>query len=172
LLQGSKIDFGRTSRKWKKKNTITPSWSMPSPRSSPPPASDAATAHRMRHIRQRQTKPEELVASALRSAGLGYRRNVRSLPGSPDFANRKGRWAVFVHGCFWHHHTGCHRGTMPKRNDVFWREKFRANRTRDARSIQRLRRLGFKVLLIWECETADLGDRLSQRLTRERTSTN
>lgn len=109
----------------------------------------------MARVRQKGTEAELLVALVLRKQRFSYRLNVTSLPGSPDFANRKRRWATFVHGCFWHHHTGCKRATIPKTNEVFWRDKFKANRARDARSIRELRRRGFRVALIWECQTED-----------------
>jgi len=109
----------------------------------------------MQRVRQRRTKAEDLVAAALRRLGLHYRRNVKSLPGSPDFANRRRGWAIFVNGCFWHHHKGCPRGTMPKRNRSFWVEKFTANRQRDAAKIRLLRNAGLRVVLIWECESID-----------------
>jgi DNA mismatch endonuclease (patch repair protein) len=86
---------------------------------------------------------------------MGYRRNVRTLPGSPDFANKSKRWAIFVNGCFWHHHKTCARGTIPTRNREFWVEKFAANRRRDARMIAALRAIGFNVAIIWECEGLD-----------------
>lgn len=105
----------------------------------------------MARIRQSGTKPELMVARALRELGIGYRKNARDLPGSPDFVNRGRRWAIFVNGCYWHHHR-CRRGTVPKRNRDFWVAKFVTNRRRDARSIRELRRRGFDVLLIWECE--------------------
>jgi DNA mismatch endonuclease, patch repair protein len=88
----------------------------------------------------------------LRSAGFCFRRNVRSLPGSPDFANKSRRLAVFVNGCFWHHHKGCPRATIPKRNRSFWIEKLATNRKRDARKIRQLRAMGYRVLLLWECQ--------------------
>jgi DNA mismatch endonuclease Vsr len=125
---------------------------------------DAATSARMARIRQRGTKIETLVATELRRLGLHYRKNVKRLPGSPDFANRSRRWAVFVNGCFWHHHTGCVRATVPKSNVAFWEEKFEANRRRDARAIRRLRREGYRVVLIWECETERIGDKLGKVL--------
>lgn len=71
---------------------------------------------------------------------------------------------IFVQGCYWHHHTGCGRATLPKRNVTFWRRKFAANRSRDARAIRELRRRGYRILVVWECQTADvvhLGARLS-----------
>lgn len=110
---------------------------------------------RMRKVRQSQTDIENLVAAELRSKGIRYRRNVRSLPGSPDFANKSRRWAIFVNGCFWHRHTNCRRATLPKTNQEFWINKFGANRARDARKICELRKLGFSVLLLWGCEVLD-----------------
>lgn len=106
----------------------------------------------MGRVRQRGTAAELTVAFLLRRLGASYRLNVQTLPGSPDFANRKRKWAVFVQGCFWHHHTGCKRATVPKTNQPFWREKFKANRLRDARSVRRLRDDGYEVGLVWECE--------------------
>lgn len=108
----------------------------------------------MARIRQRGTAPERAVAKAMRDIGLAYRKNVRGLPGSPDFANRRRRWALFVQGCYWHHHR-CPRGTTPARNRAFWLEKFAINRARDARAIRALRKMGFRVVVIWECQSRD-----------------
>jgi DNA mismatch endonuclease (patch repair protein) len=119
----------------------------------------------MQRVRQRGTPAERIVAEVCRDLGLRYRLNVRSLPGSPDLANKARRWAIFVHGCFWHQHPGCPKATMPKRNAAFWREKFEANRRRDAAKLEALRSAGFSVAVVWECETADLG-RLRRRLQR------
>ncbi|MHB8883962.1 MAG: very short patch repair endonuclease [Methylovirgula sp.] len=119
----------------------------------------------MSRVRQKGTAPELIIAAELRRRGAHYRLNVRLLPGSPDFSNRKRRWAVFVNGCFWHHHKGCPRATIPKRNNEFWKDKFRANRTRDARAIRELRRRGFSVVLVWECETKSTG-RIRDKLSK------
>ena len=114
-------------------------------------------------VRRKGTKPERVVAAALRELGLSYRLNVSTLPGSPDFANKSSSWAIFVNGCYWHHHSGCRKATIPKTNTLFWLEKFKANRKRDAKAVRRLRQMGFDVLVIWECET--IGNwRLSNRL--------
>ena len=126
---------------------------------------DSLTSLRMSRIRQRGTKAETLVRKSLRSLGWIFRMNVRSLPGSPDMANKRRKTAVFVNGCFWHHHTGCQRATTPKHNRQFWLEKFLANRSRDSKSIRALRATGYKVLLIWECETLDM-EALSTRLLK------
>jgi DNA mismatch endonuclease (patch repair protein) len=125
---------------------------------------NAARSALMGRVRQRDTRPEQAVALALCSLGIAYRKNVRSLPGSPDFANKSRKWAVFVHGCFWHRHTGCRRATTPKANREFWLAKFAANRTRDARAIRALRAMGFRVAIIWECSVADAERRLSEIL--------
>jgi len=125
---------------------------------------DAARSALMGRVRQRDTRPEQAVALALRSLGIAYRKNVRSLPGSPDFANKSRKWAVFVHGCFWHCHTGCRRATTPKANRDFWLAKFAANRSRDARVIRTLRAMGFRVAIIWECTVTDAERRLSEML--------
>jgi len=120
------------------------------------------TAALMSRVKQRRTKPEETVASALRLLGVRYRRNVRRLPGSPDFSNRSKGWAIQVHGCFWHSHD-CKRGTVPVHNADFWMEKLEANRLRDQRTGEALEEIGLRVLTIWECETKDaaaLGSRI------------
>jgi DNA mismatch endonuclease Vsr len=121
---------------------------------APKPA-DAARSALMGRVRQRGTAAELVVAKSLRSLGASYRVNVRTLPGSPDFANRTRKWAVFVHGCFWHQHVGCKRATVPKSNKRFWREKFAANRIRDRRAVLDLKRAGYQVAVIWECEIGD-----------------
>lgn len=119
----------------------------------------------MQRVRQKGTPAEKAVAQACRELGLRYRLNVKSLPGSPDLANKKERWAIFVHGCFWHRHPKCAKATTPKRNAEFWREKFEANRKRDVAKVEALRSLGFKVAMIWECEAVD-AVRLRRRLQR------
>ena len=91
----------------------------------------------------------------LRELGIKYRRAPRNLPGTPDFANKKRKWAIFVNGCFWHHHARCHRATMPRRNRFFWEAKFADNMRRDRAKILALRALGFDVLVIWECQTTE-----------------
>ena len=127
------------------------------------PPTDAARSELMRRVKRKGTAAELAVAAELRARKATYRLNVRSLPGSPDFANKRRKWAIFVHGCFWHHHTDCRRATVPKTNVEFWLEKFRRNRERDAAAIHSLRRRGFRVGLIWECEIRD-AERLSQIL--------
>jgi DNA mismatch endonuclease, patch repair protein len=126
---------------------------------------DQATSIRLSRVRQRDTDAELLTRSIAHSVGLRYRTRNRDLPGSPDLANRKGRWAVFVHGCYWHAHRGCSRATLPKRNRAFWEAKFAANRARDARALADLARRGYRTVVVWECELVDV-DEVRQRLTR------
>lgn len=120
----------------------------------------------MRAVRQRDTTPELKVRKALTALGCHYRVNMRGLPGSPDIGNRRKKFAVFVHGCFWHQHPGCSRSTTPKKNRRAWLNKFADNELRDARNVRALRRMGYKVLIVWECETASpvIVDRKLKRL--------
>lgn len=131
----------------------------------PPSASDADTRVRMLDQRRSDTAPERIVRRVLAAQGHRFRLANRDLPGSPDIANRARKWAVFVHGCFWHHHLGCPRATVPKRNRAWWLEKFRDNRRRDDRKVEALEALGYRVLTVWECETADERT-LARRLRR------
>lgn len=139
----------------------------PARRKDKPAPLDASTSRKMASVRLRGTTAEIEVRRALRSLSVGYRVNVRKLPGSPDLANQGRCWAIFVHGCFWHQHPGCPRATVPKHNAEYWAEKFRSNRMRDAQKRKTLEDAGFKVLTIWECETGDpvlLKARLSEFL--------
>ena len=120
----------------------------------------------MSRQRQRDTRAEVLVRSLLHRLGHRFRASNRDLPGSPDAANRSRRWAVFVHGCYWHAHEGCPRHTVPRRNREFWEEKFAQNRARDARVAEQLRERGYTVVTIWECEV-DAIPTLERRLRRE-----
>ena len=111
----------------------------------------------MRRVRQRATEPELAVRSVLRQLGVAYRLNCANLPGRPDFANRSRGWAIFVHGCFWHGHRRCRRRSrlVPRTNQDWWIDKIAANRARDVRKAEQLRRLGLRVLTVWECSLQD-----------------
>lgn len=116
----------------------------------PRPAS-ALTSRRMARVKNQGTAPEMIVRKVLFGLGLRYRTANRDLPGSPDLANRRGRWAVFVHGCFWHRHQACARASVPRRNAAYWQAKFQRNVVRDAQAQASLRRAGWRVFVIWEC---------------------
>ena len=115
-------------------------------------ATDQVTSARLGKVPQSNTSIEKFVRRYLHRHGLRFRTTNTDLPGSPDIANRRNRWAIFVNGCFWHHHEACRRATIPKRNRDFWVEKFRVNRIRDGRVIGELEELGFTCRVIWECE--------------------
>jgi DNA mismatch endonuclease (patch repair protein) len=117
------------------------------------------TSNRMATIRQSGTAPELQVRRTLSALGYRYRLRNRDLPGSPDLANRSRKWAVFVHGCYWHHHANCPRATIPKTNPEFWRAKFAANRIRDASAKRALQNKGYRVATMWECECQSLAVR-------------
>ena len=117
---------------------------------------DQETSERMANIGQRDTKPEVVVRQLLHALGYRYRVQNKNLPGRPDIANQRRKWAVFVHGCYWHHHEGCRLATVPSRNREFWLAKFRRNRERDAQREAELRALGYEVVVVWQCETRDL----------------
>ena len=111
----------------------------------------------MSRIRHRDTKPEMMVRRLLHAMGFRYRLHDKRLPGSPDivFASRKK--AIFVHGCFWHRHpdAGCALARMPKSRLDFWQPKLEGNRTRDVRHQSELDALGWRYLIVWECELRD-----------------
>ncbi len=113
---------------------------------------DETTSRRLSRFGHETSRPELVVRRFLHQAGLRFRTSNRDLPGSPDVANRSRKWAVFVHGCYWHHHRGCRRATVPTRNRAFWLAKFRDNRRRDRRVVAELERDGFTVAVLWECE--------------------
>jgi len=119
----------------------------------------------MAGIRSRDTKPEIIVRSTLHRMGYRFRLHRRDLPGSPDIVLPKYRTAIFVHGCFWHRHRGCKYAYSPKSRVSFWEQKFRDNVERDRRVQRQLRRLGWRVIIVWECQTRHL-DSLVARLNR------
>ena len=105
----------------------------------------------MAGIRGTNTKPERVIRTALHSAGFRYRIHVSDLPGKPDLVFPKYKAVVLVHGCFWHRHPGCWWSTTPSSNSGFWAAKFAQNIERDAQNILDLRRLGWRVAVVWEC---------------------
>jgi DNA mismatch endonuclease (patch repair protein) len=107
----------------------------------------------MARIRSKDTVPEIRVRSAVHAYGLRFRKHVDCLPGKPDLANRRNRWAIFVHGCFWHSHGGCRLASQPRSNTAYWAPKLQRNVDRDRANLRELRRLGYRVLIIWECES-------------------
>ncbi|KAA2235585.1 very short patch repair endonuclease [Salinarimonas soli] len=109
----------------------------------------------MSRIRGRDTKPEMVVRSVAHALGRRFRLQRRDLPGTPDLVFPRSRAVIFVHGCFWHRHSGCRKASTPSTRREFWEEKFARNVVRDAANERKLRAMGWAVLVIWECETRD-----------------
>lgn len=107
--------------------------------------------YNMSHIRSKNSKPEEIVRKYLFAHGFRYRKNVKGLPGCPDIVLKKYRTVIFINGCFWHKHD-CGRFVWPASNEMYWRNKIERNVERDSQSYQQLKELGWKVLVVWECE--------------------
>lgn len=109
----------------------------------------------MSRIRGENTSPELLVRSLLHRSGFRFRLHRRDLPGSPDLVLPKHGVVVFVHGCFWHRHPRCRMASMPKSRRQFWKSKFLENVRRDRRVVSQLTKLGWRAIIIWECQTRD-----------------
>ena len=107
----------------------------------------------MSRVRSKDTTPERRVRSLMHRAGYRYRLHAKNLPGKPDIVLRRHKTAVFVHGCFWHRHQGCPRASTPQSNTEYWTRKFANNVDRDAEAQNALTRAGWRVLVIWECQT-------------------
>jgi len=106
----------------------------------------------MSRIRGKNTKPEIVLRSLMHRAGFRFRLHDKMLPGKPDVVLPKYDTAIFVNGCYWHRHQGCPKATTPKTNTAFWKKKFEATVTRDARNRSELKESGWRVITIWECE--------------------
>ena len=117
----------------------------------------------MSRVKHTRTAPEEKVASLLKKLRIKYRRNVKSLPGQPDFVIQSAKTVIFVHGCFWHGHPNCKLARRPKTNRKFWEQKVVDNRRRDLRKNRLLRKHGWHVITIWQCRLRT-PDRVLKRL--------
>jgi DNA mismatch endonuclease (patch repair protein) len=113
----------------------------------------------MSSVGQKNTAPELLVRKFLFNEGFRYRINVKKLSGSPDIVLHKYKSIVFVHGCFWHGHENCTKSKLPKSNVEFWENKRIANKSRDKKNIVLLKKDGWKVFIVWECEIKDKAKR-------------
>lgn len=108
----------------------------------------------MSHIRSKDTRPEIMVRRELFHRGFRFRKNVRTLPGTPDIVLPRYRTAIFINGCFWHGHKGCKFYTIPKTNSQLWTDKIRHNQERDLLNIQRLESIEWNVITVWECQVS------------------
>ena len=109
----------------------------------------------MSRIRGADTKPERVVRSLLHRCGFRFRLHRKDLPGRPDIVLPKHHAVILVHGCFWHRHAGCRFAYTPKSRTEFWKKKFSDNVARDRRNVWALGNLGWRTLIVWECETRD-----------------
>lgn len=106
----------------------------------------------MAAVKGKNTKPEIAVRKLLHKLGYRFRLHRKDLPGNPDIVLPKHKTVIFIHGCFWHRHTGCKYASTPSSNTVFWEKKFEENVARDRKNIEKLETLGWKVITIWGCE--------------------
>ena len=150
---------------------------MPSRRERPKPSReksrtaipwivDSKSSARLATVRQTNTNLELKLQGLLKELGFEFEVGNRDLPGSPDVANRSERWAVFAHGCFWHSHARCRFATIPRRNREAWISKFEANAARDRRALARLRRQGYRAVVVWGCQLLSDPEKVRRRLER------
>jgi DNA mismatch endonuclease, patch repair protein len=121
----------------------------------------------MAGIKSHDTRPEMTVRRFLHARGYRYRLHSRALPGSPDIVLTRFRVAIFVHGCFWHRHVACKYTTTPSSNVERWNAKFQANVERDQKNVNALQRLGWAVIVVWECELRKDANSRLERLVEE-----
>ena len=127
--------------------------------------STARRSANMSRIRSKDTKPELLIRRMLHGLGYRYSLHRRDLPGVPDLVFPSRKKVILVHGCFWHQHKGCSDGRLPKSHKEYWLPKLLRNVKRDGRNISKLRRDKWSVILLWECEIANV-DTMRKRLVR------
>lgn len=121
----------------------------------------------MSRIRGKDTSIEIKVRKYLYHHGFRYRKNVKSLPGTPDIVLMKYNVVLFVNGCFWHHHHNCKYATVPKTNPVYWKEKIEKNVENDIKNYNKLVQLDYKVIVIWECEIKECFEYRMNELIKE-----
>jgi DNA mismatch endonuclease (patch repair protein) len=119
----------------------------------------------MSRIRGKDTTPEKVVRTLMHRMGYRFRLHGKKLPGRPDIVLAKHKTVILVHGCFWHRHTGCRNCTTPTNNRRFWMKKLGGNATRDKLNRRALTKLGWRVVVVWECE-AERADVLLKKITQ------
>jgi len=120
----------------------------------------------MSRIRSKNTRPELTVRSIMHNMGYRFRIHRRNLPGCPDIVLPKHQAAIFVQGCFWHLHKDCRDGTIPKTEHERWKIKLDRNVRRDKRNVRQLKSLGWKVLILWECEVENEIEKVKEKLRK------
>jgi len=119
----------------------------------------------MSRIRSKNTLPEKITRTLLNEFGYKYKLHNKKLPGKPDIVIKEGRELIFINGCFWHQHKGCKRQALPKTNRGYWLPKLKRNIERQKDDLKKLKRLGWKTVIIWECEAKNKS-KLSSKLKR------
>ena|ERR1700676_5438816 len=127
--------------------------------------SSARRSENMRRIKSKGMKPELIVRSTVHRMGYRYRLHGQDLPGKPDLVFRARKKVIEVRGCFWHQHRGCREAHKPKSHINYWLPKLARNKERDKVNNRRLVSLGWRVLVVWECEVAD-PEQLSTKLRK------
>jgi DNA mismatch endonuclease (patch repair protein) len=120
-------------------------------------------SRQMSLVRSKDTKPELFIRKLLFSMKFRYRLHAKDLPGKPDLVFRSQKKAIFIHGCFWHRHTGCSKATTPSSRTEYWLPKFARNVERDQETLEKLHAMGWQALVVWECELKNM-DVLATRL--------
>jgi len=119
----------------------------------------------MANISSTETEPEILVRKFLFAHGFRYRKNNKTLPGKPDIVLPKYKTIVFVNGCFWHGHKSCKKAVLPATNRLFWQEKIEKNKRRDLRQMKELKKMGYRVIVLWQCKlTAGIREKTLDKL--------
>jgi DNA mismatch endonuclease (patch repair protein) len=109
-------------------------------------------SYNMSQIKSKNTKPELLVRKFLFSKGFRYKLHDKNLSGKPDIVLPRLKIVIFIHGCFWHGHTNCKYMVMPKTRKAFWENKIFGNRDKDIRNLRALKKLGWRIITVWECQ--------------------
>jgi DNA mismatch endonuclease (patch repair protein) len=125
--------------------------------------SEAKRSEIMRAVKSRNTRPELAVRRMLSANGLRYRVHRKDLPGSPDIVFAGRRKVIFVHGCYWHGHARCKKAALPKSRVEFWANKVTRNKERDRARIGELKRMGWRAMVVWQCQLKN-SDRLLARV--------
>jgi DNA mismatch endonuclease, patch repair protein len=112
-------------------------------------------SERMSRVKNKDSKPEMRVRSLVHRMGYRFRLHNKKLPARPDIVLSRHRKVILIHGCYWHQHGVCRPLAIPENNPDFWRKKFAENVQRDKRNLRELKKLGWRVLVVWECETMD-----------------
>ena len=119
----------------------------------------------MSRVRSKDTIPEILVRSFLFKNGFRYRIHSKHLPGKPDIVLNKYNLVILINGCFWHGHKGCIRSKLPETNKLYWLKKIKSNIERDKKNIYQLKKMGYRVFVIWECKLKNI-DSIKDKLIK------